>query len=226
MTLNTNQDIRIECVSTTDFIGVYDTTFDPSYLLEWYNYTDSSGLTVLRGREELFSSEGSSERLKDTGFTTHFWDEAHRESVNGYELSLSTAHEYVRLFHNVISTCVQMYAQEFRTVANYTLHHDDPNIQKTSPGGGYHVWHCEDCQGSSDRKLVTMMYLNDGFEGGETEWLYLSRREKPKTGRVIIFPAGFTHTHRGNPPLNGDKYIATSWVRDCSQPVINLQRNA
>ena len=56
-----------------------------------------------------------------------------------------------------------------------------------------------------------MMYLNEGFEGGETEWLYQSRRETPKTGRVVIWPATFTHTHRGNPPLNGEKYIATSW---------------
>ena len=28
---------------------------------------------------------------------------------------------------------------------------------------------------------------------------------------LLIFPASFTHTHRGNPPLGGSKYIATSW---------------
>ena len=27
----------------------------------------------------------------------------------------------------------------------------------------------------------------------------------------IMFPAGFTHTHRGNPPIGNPKYIATSW---------------
>ncbi len=27
-----------------------------------------------------------------------------------------------------------------------------------------------------------------------------------------IAPAGFTHTHRGNMPVGGDKYIATSWI--------------
>ena len=34
-----------------------------------------------------------------------------------------------------------------------------------------------------------------------------------KAGRVqVIAPAGFTHTHRGNVPTSGDKYIATSWI--------------
>ena len=26
-----------------------------------------------------------------------------------------------------------------------------------------------------------------------------------------IFPAGFMHTHRGNPPISNDKYILTGW---------------
>ena len=30
-------------------------------------------------------------------------------------------------------------------------------------------------------------------------------------GDVLMFPAAYTHTHRGNPPLGGNKYLATSW---------------
>ena len=29
---------------------------------------------------------------------------------------------------------------------------------------------------------------------------------------LLLAPAGFTHTHRGNRPTGGDKYIATSWI--------------
>jgi len=59
-----------------------------------------------------------------------------------------------------------------------------------------------------------MLYLNTVSEGGETEFLYLHRRIKPLQGRLLIFPASFTHTHRGNPPLSGDKYILTSWLEE------------
>jgi len=56
------------------------------------------------------------------------------------------------------------------------------------------------------------LYLNDVEEGGETEFLYVKRRVSAKKGRFVLWPAGFTHTHRGNPPLSGEKYIMTGWV--------------
>jgi quercetin dioxygenase-like cupin family protein len=57
-----------------------------------------------------------------------------------------------------------------------------------------------------------MFYLNDVDEGGETEFYYQQQKVKPVKGRMVIAPAGFTHTHRGNKPESNDKYILTSWV--------------
>lgn len=85
-------------------------------------------------------------------------------------------------------------------------------MQKTKVGGGYHVWHCEaGSRGTADRVLTYVIYLNDVDEGGETEFLYQNLRQKPKAGDLVIFPAGFTHPHRGNPPISNDKYILTGW---------------
>jgi hypothetical protein len=38
-------------------------------------------------------------------------------------------------------------------------------------------------------------------------------RIAPKMGTLVLFPASFTHTHRGNPPLSGEKYFITSWLQ-------------
>ena len=35
---------------------------------------------------------------------------------------------------------------------------------------------------------------------------------KPTKGTLVVAPAFFTHTHRGNRPESGDKYILTSWL--------------
>ena len=92
------------------------------------------------------------------------------------------------------------------------------NLQRyTADQGGYPYWHCElyPKAGSVDplhRVLLWTIYLNDGFDEGETEFLYQQRRIKPKTGQLLLAPTAFTHTHRGNRPRGGDKYIATSWV--------------
>ena len=92
------------------------------------------------------------------------------------------------------------------------------NLQKYIAGqGGYPYWHSEqypkrDNGEALHRAVLWTIYLNDGFEGGETEFLYQQRKIAPRTGSLLIAPTGFTHTHRGNRPEGGDKYIATSWI--------------
>ena len=106
------------------------------------------------------------------------------------------------------------YADTYQTLVDVELCIKHFKIQKTEPGGGYHVWNFEQMQPNcADRMVVFTLYLNDIDEGGETEFLYQRRRVKPKQGNIVWFPAGYTHTHRGNPPL-GDtsKYIVTGWV--------------
>ncbi len=101
-----------------------------------------------------------------------------------------------------------------------TLRPGNINVQKYISGqGGYPYWHCElypkagDAQSETlHRTLLWTIYLNAGFDAGETEFLYQRRKIKPATGSLLIAPAAFTHTHRGNMPKGGDKYIATSWV--------------
>ena len=75
----------------------------------------------------------------------------------------------------------------------------------------------ESCAGSAGgetlhRVVLWSLYLNDGFAEGETEFFHQQRKIVPQTGSLLIAPAGYTHTHRGNMPKGGDKYIATSWV--------------
>ena len=92
------------------------------------------------------------------------------------------------------------------------------NLQKYLQGtGGYHHWHSEiypqnaSCE-TLHRVLLWQFYLNDVLEGGETEFLYQGRKVEARRGRLIIAPAGFTHTHKGHVPLSGDKLVATSWI--------------
>ncbi len=94
------------------------------------------------------------------------------------------------------------------------------NIQKYKQNeGGYFYYHSEIYPHPNDvendalhRKLLWMFYLNDVEEGGETEFYHQQLVTKPKQGSLVIAPAGFTHTHRGNMPISNDKYIFTSWV--------------
>jgi hypothetical protein len=100
------------------------------------------------------------------------------------------------------------------TMSASSLQFETIKLQKTSPAGGYHIWHVEKNKGfgMNDRVLVFILYLNNIEEGGETEFLHQQIRIKPKKGRIVFWPAGFPYVHRGNPPLKEDKYILTSWL--------------
>ena len=92
------------------------------------------------------------------------------------------------------------------------------NLQWYAAGeGGYPYWHCElyprDATAETlHRHLLWTLYLNEEFEQGETEFLFQHRKLQPRTGSLLIAPTAFTHTHRGNRPIGGDKFIATSWI--------------
>mgnify|MGYP001208352732 CR=1 FL=1 len=86
-------------------------------------------------------------------------------------------------------------------------------MQKTEPMEGYHTWHTENTTWDVyNRALAWMVYLNDVEEGGETEFFYQQTKFKPKKGTTLIWPGGFTHMHRGNPPMS-TKYIVTGWFQ-------------
>lgn len=94
----------------------------------------------------------------------------------------------------------------------------DINIQKYVKAEGHYAhWHSEiypqaDSTEPLHRVLLWSFYLNDIADAGETEFFYQQRKVAPRAGRLVIAPAGFTHTHRGNRSPGADKYIATSWI--------------
>ena len=83
------------------------------------------------------------------------------------------------------------------------------NVQKYTEGQGYYALHCEHFGGAPFRMLVWMIYLNDAECG--TEFPYQNKTVDAKAGRLVIWPAAWSHPHKGVTPNKGLKYIATGW---------------
>ena len=74
---------------------------------------------------------------------------------------------------------------------------------------GYFSLHNEASGSYPYRMLAWMVYLNDASSG--TEFPYQNMTIQAKTVRTVIWPAAWTHPHRGVIPNVGVKYIATGW---------------
>lgn len=187
-----------------NFIGVYKNAFSKEYcdkVIKYFDVMKSMGFT-----QDRMQYENSSKTTKDDdSFFSHC--EEH--------LNFQTAGQLHKEFNNTFWQIYQeKYAPNFAVLKDSGHHNNYAfKLQKTPIGGGYHIWHYESGDRSVCHRLLTWtLYLNDVDEGGETEFLYQHKRIKPEAGTLIIFPASFTHTHRGNPPLSNEKYIVTGWT--------------
>lgn len=129
-----------------------------------------------------------------------------KNQISGNFINI-TKENYKNLAKPILS---QLISQFFR-LGEINMQHYQANF------GGYPYWHSETYPDpphneALHRILLFMFYLNDVKEGGETEFFYQNKSIQPKQGTMVIAPAYFTHTHRGNTPRSNDKYILTSWV--------------
>lgn len=92
---------------------------------------------------------------------------------------------------------------------------DDPMIQKYIKNEGKFEYHDDfrcDYDNNRYRVFTYIFYLNDVFEGGETEILFGKHKIKPSAGKLLLFPASWTYPHCGKMPYSNDKYIITGWI--------------
>lgn len=86
------------------------------------------------------------------------------------------------------------------------------NIQRYFPNQGFYKFHCENTGTKNcERVLAWMIYLNTIDDGGGTEFLDQNLTIKAEEGKIVIWPAGWTHMHRGVISKTETKYIATGW---------------
>jgi len=181
-----------------DFISVYDNSFTSDECEEYINLIEhyiSNGVITKEDRAYHNTDH----------FSLNFNNDVNYNILSGDNLSME--------FLPKIKDFVDEYLKKFSVLGQEKLLIYDTKAKKIPVGGGFHNWHYENTGLQvSARKLVIQLYLNTIEEGGETEFLYINKRIKAEQGRLIIFPAAFTHTHRGNPPIGKDKYIVSTWA--------------
>jgi prolyl 4-hydroxylase len=105
----------------------------------------------------------------------------------------------------------------YRTGQRFEPHFDflDPDL----PG------HTQDLADRGQRIVTCLIYLNDDFDGGETDFPILGLRHKPPAGGALCFvnvqPTGMPDRrtqHAGLAPTRGEKWLLSQWIRDRKAP--------
>ena len=201
-------------MSVKNFVGIYEDAFSKEFCERTISGFEELIDAGFGWNRQDFNDAPKTKKDDHSFYTGGFFEDKLIDSDAEIDL-LGFGGDLGKNFSDVFwNKCYKEYAEEFSILDDSGNHSIYGNkIQKTKVGGGYHVWHYEAMNRESANRLLTyIVYLNDVEEGGETELLYYPMRVKPKAGTCIIFPAAFTHTHWGNPPISNEKYILTGWV--------------
>jgi hypothetical protein len=113
--------------------------------------------------------------------------------------------------------CYKEYVNEwpFLTTFAENLQIGSFNLQRYKSGQHFQTTHTERSSLSSLHRIFAWMtYLNDVDikDGGSTFFNHYDLDIQPKKGLTLIWPAEWTHAHKGNLLKADSKYIITGWL--------------
>ncbi len=123
--------------------------------------------------------------------------------------------EAFKAYFEELFECYKNYIEEwpFLELLAQKLEIGSFNLQRYKPGQHFKAIHTERVGiDSSYRVFAFMTYLNDVEEGGSTYFSHYDLEIQPRKGLTLIWPAEWTHAHRGNILKEGLKYIITGWI--------------
>ena len=90
------------------------------------------------------------------------------------------------------------------------------NLQRYAPNEGFKQWHCDwtisnEATEPMYRVLAWILYCND-IDSAGTEFYWQQHHEEATRGKLLIFPAGLSHIHKGRVSNTSTKTIATGWI--------------
>ena len=118
-------------------------------------------------------------------------------------------------YFNQLYNCYADYQLQWPFLKEHfsTLDISSFNVQKYNPGDHFSVIHCERDSVNMHRVFAWMTYLNDiKAENGATYYSHYDVKIKPEKGKTLIWPAEWTHAHKGEVLNKGNKYIITGWM--------------
>ena len=173
-------------------------------VLDFYNNNKSSQISGTIGSDE-----------KNDGSQNKFDPIVNVEAKKCTQLNIIPNAQELTLYNIHLQAILDDYKQKYKW-ADFVKTYDiieNMIIQHYKPGEGFYKWHMEQNGYAHTvyRHLVFMTYLNDVENGGTEFYYFPDLKIQARKGLTLIWPAGWTHTHKGVISNVDEKYIITGW---------------
>lgn len=133
---------------------------------------------------------------------------------NGLEWGIEEA-SLEASFIDALTGAIALYRSEVKALEGWQNIMDTGfQVQRYLRHHGFYREHIDSMppDSSANRILAAIFYLNTVDHGGETNFPSFNVRVKPEAGRLILFPATWTHPHAGLPPVTNEKWIISTFI--------------
>ena len=165
--------------------------------------------------DDLIEYHEKNTLYKDHGYvgigSKYVMDKSSKESID-VTFHNDTKHKAIINFFKELKVCLDQYTNKYLIKNGLATAYRNV-ISMFPPLGGFKIPHYERASiEASRRQLVYMLYLNTVKDGGDTEFIHQNIITKAEKGTLVLWPADFTHLHRGIVSPTEIKYIATGWL--------------
>lgn len=170
--------------------------------------------------DELVHYFETNEQQQQQGVTTSGALLHHKNSIDitikPKDILASNNSIFERYFNDLFC-CYQDYVLQWPFLKTFATKLDIGhfNMQRYGPGQHFQKVHTERAGiDTLHRVFAFMTYLNDVDlnDGGSTYFSHYDIDIQPQKGLTLIWPAEWTHAHKGNLLTSNNKYIITGWL--------------
>lgn len=131
---------------------------------------------------------------------------------NNFALSKKYKNKVSEITGLPVENMETVHVVKYEIGGEYKTHHDFFH-----PGESYYE---NEMKRGGQRIKSALVYLNDDFTGGETEFPRIGIKVTPKKGKLVLWDnmledgnLDYDSLHAGLPVISGTKYIAVIWIR-------------
>ena len=194
-------------------VSLSSQTENPNFIGSWIIEPDSICDDIIHYFE-------SNEKRQAPGLTGQAVDTNRKNSidisVSPNEILLPENRIFNVYFQSLFSCYTDYLAQwPFLEIFPEELHIGRFKIQRYQSGQHFQKVHTERANLATLHRLFAWMtYLNDvdNEDGGSTVFTHYDLKVQPKKGLTLIWPAEWTHAHKGELLVKSSKYIITGWM--------------
>ena len=137
-------------------------------------------------------------------------------SIPPRELAVPGNEVFNTYFQNLFN-CYQDYVAQWPFLSSFAQHLEIGtfNLQRYQDGQHFSGVHSERTSLNTVHRIFAFMtYLNDvsKHQGGATYFTHYDLEVQPEKGLTLIWPAEWTHAHKGGVLHGASKYIITGWL--------------